>query len=310
MQEALDQVALSQQIAPLPGRHVRVIPDGFQQQCLQLLHPGDLPPGEHPPHQHQQGCGVLHQHPVTAAVQQLQHLLGPQGRQQNARIPLDHVQGRVPPAAFAEGGQGLQIVPPVRIPAAIPGPVFRLLLRGQGVKIPLGAGLHHVVEPVSPAGEPGDKGVFRRQVRQDLRCVRLAGNIPGHVPGELVGLTHNRQEPLPPGRQGPQHGGGEHLINVRFSGVRSLLRQGPEPQVNGGHPALRGLLQLCQLLLVQGRAAAVDIGRQLAALQPQLLRADAVQPSAQPQHLIPGQDPVPAGGDEVDVFRQSRRQFA
>ena len=54
----------------------------------------------------------------------------------------------------------------------------------------------------------------------------------------------------------------------------------------------------------------MDIGRQLAALQPQLLRADAVQPSAQPQHLIPGQDPVPAGGDEVDVFRQSRRQFA
>ena len=311
IQEALDQVALPQQVSPLPVRQLRVPPDGLQQQLLQLPHPGDPAPGEHPPHQHQQGRGMLHQHLIAAVIQQLQHLFGPQSRQQDARVLLHHLQGGVPPACLTIGRQGLQILSVFRVPVAVPGLIRRLLLRGQGVEVPLGAGLHHVVEPVPPAGQSGDKGVFGRQVGQNLRRVRLLRNKPGHLPGELVRQAHHRQELLPPGRQRPQHGGGEHIIDVRrLRRGGPPVRQGLQMQIHGGHPPLGGLLQLRQLLPVQGRAEPVGIGRQLIALQPQLSGADAVQPPAQPQHLVPGQDLVPAGGDQMHIIWQSCRQFA
>lgn len=212
---------------------------------------------------------MLHQHLVAAAVQQLQHLLGPQGRQQNARIPLHHLQGVVPPACLTIGRQSLQILSVFRVPVAVPGLIRRLLLRRQGVEVPLGAGFHHVVEPVSPAGQSGDKGVFGRQVGQNLRRVRFFRNKPGHLPGELVRQAHHRQELLPPGRQRPQHGGGEHVIDVRrLRRGGPPVRQSLQVQIHGGHPPLGGLLQLRQLLPVQGRAEPVGIGCQLIALQP------------------------------------------
>ena len=254
---------------------------------------------------------MLHQHLVAAAVQQLQHLLGPQGRQQNARIPLHHLQGVVPPACLTIGRQGLQILSVFRVPVAVPGLIRRLLLRRQGIEVPLGAGFHHVVEPVSPAGQSGDKGVFGRQIGQNLRRVRLLRDKLGHLPGELVRQAHHRQELLPPGRQRPQHGGGEHIIDVRrLRRGGPPVRQSLQMQIHGGHPPLGGLLQLRQLLPVQGRAEPVGIGRQLIALQPQLPGPDAVQTPAQPQHLVPGQDLVPAGGDQMHIIRQSCRQFA
>ena len=283
---------------------------GFQQ-GFQLHHFGDLLPSEHPAHQHQNGQRVALQRFHRAAVQPLQQLGGAEGGKQIPRVRLDDGKGCVAVAAVLKGLQSVEVLGFLGIPAAIPLPDLRLPSGGQLGKEPLGALFHHVVEAEAhPVRQAGDKGVLLGEGPQHLLRVGQGGDSPGHLHRELIGQPHHSEEAPGLLGQGLQHGGGEHLINVRFPGVRSLLRQGPEPQVNGGHPALRGLLQLCQLLLVQGRAAAVDIGRQLAALQPQLLRADAVQPSAQPQHLIPGQDPVPAGGDEVDVFRQSRRQFA
>ena len=89
-----------------------------------------------------------------------------------------------------------------------------------------------------------------------------------------------------------------------------MLGERPQVQVDGGEPALAGVEQRFRLRVGKLRAAAVGIGRQLIALQPQLPGPDAVQTPAQPQHLVPGQGLVPAGGDQMHIIRQSCRQFA
>ena len=53
-----NEVALAQQVAAFFLGQLRVFFDGSQQQRFQLLHFRNLPPCEHPAHQHQNGKGI------------------------------------------------------------------------------------------------------------------------------------------------------------------------------------------------------------------------------------------------------------
>ena len=311
-QEAHDEIALAQQIAPLLRRHGGVLINGRQQQRLQLQHFGDLPPGEHPAHQHQQGQRVLLQHVRRAVIQKCQHVRGLQGRQQDAGVEDDHPQQRVIAAASAIGGHGVKILAVRLVPDAAAIQIALLRLRRQGGKRPLGAVLHHVVEAVGHAvRQPPDKGVLLRQRRQQLGGFVIFRDEAGHLGGEFVGKAHYRQKLLLLRGQRVDHGGREHGIDVR--GVirqRTVLRQCPQIQIDCGEPALAGAEQRLYLRIGQDCAAAAGVNGQLRVVQPQLLRADLAEPPSQPQRLLTGEEPVAAGHDQVYVVRQAVGQCA
>ena len=79
--EALDQVAFSQQVAPLLRVKLRMLLHGSGKQRFQLQHLRDLPPVKHTPHQYQDRQRVLFQHLLRALPQNLQHQRRVKGRQ-------------------------------------------------------------------------------------------------------------------------------------------------------------------------------------------------------------------------------------
>ena len=261
-QKAQNEVALAQQVAPLLGRKLRVLPHGGFQQGLELHHFGDLLAGEHPAHQHQNGQRVPLKGVHRAAAQPFQQLRRAEGCQQDAGVLLNDMEGGVIIPAFFVGTQGGQILPPSLVPAAIPFPDGRLPRGGQLGKQPLGAFFHHVVEPEALAvRHPGDKGVLPRQGQQHLLGVRHPGHGRSHLYRKLIGQAHHGQKLLPLRRQGLDHGCGEHGIDVRAGGQQGApLRQRVEIEVDGREPALAGVEQGFPLGLRQLHAAAADVG--------------------------------------------------
>ena len=196
------------------------------------------------------------------------------------------------------------------VPPSVAAQAGRLRLRRQGAERAAGALLHHVVEAVRLAvRQARHEGVLLRQRRQLARRVPVSRDGAGHLHGEFVRKAHHRQKLPAAGRQRLDHGGGEHGVDVRAA-VRqgAALRQGLQPQIHGGEPALAGVQQVLHLLIRQLRAAAVGVDRQLRVVQAQLLPADAANPSAQPENLLRRQKAVAARHDKVYVLRQPSGQ--
>ena len=306
-QEALDEVALPQQVAPLGGGPLGVLGHGGFQQGFQLHHFGDLLPGEHPAHQHQNGQRVALQRFHRAAVQPLQQLGGAEGGKQIPCVRLDDGKGCVAVAAVLKGLQSVEVLGFLGIPAAIPLPDLRLPGGGQLGKEPLGALFHHVVEAEAhPVRQAGDKGVLLGEGPQHLLRVGQGGDSPGHLHRELIGQPHHSEEAPSLLGQGLQHGGGEHGVDVRPRLQQAPpLGQGMEVQVDGGEPPLAGAQQALGLGGGDLHAAAVGVGQQLLPVQAKAVGLDAVEPPPQPHHLLPGQKAVAAGHDKVDVLGQA-----
>ena len=188
---------------------------GFQQ-GLQLHHFGDLLPGEHPAHQHQNGQRVALQRFHRAAVQPLQQLGGAEGGKHIPRVRLDDGKGCIVVAAVLKGLQRVEVLGFFGIPMAIPLPNLRLPGGGQLGKEPLSALFHHVVEAEAhPIRQAGDKGVLLGEGPQHLLRVGQGGDSPGHLHRELIGQPHHGEEAPGLLGQGLQHGGGEHGVDVR-----------------------------------------------------------------------------------------------
>ena len=163
-QEAQDQVPFSQQVAPFLLRPLRMGADGVLQQPFQSHHLGDLPPGEHPAHEHQNGQRMFFQHRFRTTLQKRQHRLRLQRSQKDPSIRLDDLEGGVIVAARLIGVQGVQILLVGLVPIAVTAAVSVLLGRFQLSKRLLRTSLHHVVEPEGHAvGQTGHKGVLLGQ---------------------------------------------------------------------------------------------------------------------------------------------------
>ena len=306
-EEAHNEVALSQQIAPLFGGQLRVFLDGGHQQVFQFQHPGDLPPVEHAAHQHQQGKGMGLEDGGGALVQDRQHVRGLEGRQQNAGIRLNDPQQCVIIAAPVVGCHGVEVLAAALVPRAVPFPVGGLLCSIQHQKGALRALLHHVVKAVGHAVRQAfDEGVLLRQSGEQRFRAGVLRDEAGHLHGELVGKAHDRQKFPLPGGEGIDHGGSEHGGDVGAA-VRqgAPLRKGPQIQIDGGKPALAVVKQSLHLLVGKLRAAPVGVDGKLRVVQAQLPGADLIDPAAQPDDLRRREEQVPAGDDQVRVFRQA-----
>ena len=138
--------------------------DGVLQQPFQSHHFGDLPPGEHSAHEHQNGQRMFFQHRFRTPLQKRQHRLRLQRSQKDPSIRLDDLEGGVIVAARLIGVQGVQILLVGLVPIAVTAAVSVLLGRCQLSKCLLRTSLHHVVEPEGHAiGQTGHKGVLRGQ---------------------------------------------------------------------------------------------------------------------------------------------------
>ena len=155
------------------------------------------------------------------------------------------------------------------------------------------------------------EGVLLRQRRQQPRRVPVFGDELRHFRRKFIGKPHDGEKFPLLRRERVKHGGGKHGIDIRAAaGQRAVLRKSAEVQVDGGEPALAGVEQRIDLRLRQRCAAAAGIDGQLRVVEAQLLHSDLMHPPSKAQHLLAGQEAVPARHDEVDVLRQPVRQPA
>ena len=280
-----------------------MLPDGRQQQRFQFQHFGDLPPGEHPAHQHQNGKGVGLQRFGGAVVQRRQHVLRLQRRQQDARIAADDPQQRIIIPALPVSGEGVEILPVLLIPQAEALPTEPLRFRRHRQKAALGTLLHHVVEAIGSAVlQARDKGVLLRQRREDLPRVPIACDILRHFDGKFIGKPHDRQKRPLLFRQRIDHGGGKGGVDVGMAaGQHAALGERAQIQINGGEPPLAGIEKAFHLRVGKLRAATVGIDGKLRMVQAQLVRADLIHFGPKPHRLRSGQETVPAGNDQMHI---------
>ena len=297
-EKAQNEVAFAQQIAALLRGQLRVLLDGCQQQRLQLQHFRDLPPCEHPAHQHQNGKGIGLQR-----FGGVQHNRGLQRRQQDARIAADDAQQRVVILTFLIGGDGVEILPVLLIPEAKAFPIEPLRLLRHRQEAALGARLHHVVEAIGHAiRQACDKGVLLGQHGEKLLRVRIACDSLCHFDGKLVGKSHDGEKLPLFFRQRIDHGSGEGGIDVGMAaGQHAALGERAQIQIYGGEPALAGIEKAFDLRIGKLRAAAMGIDGKLRMVEAELLCADLIASCPQPHHLRRGQKAVAACNDQMHV---------
>ena len=159
--------------------------------------------------------------------------------------------------------------------------------------------------------QAADEGVLLGQRGKELFGVRVPGDEARHLGGKLVREAHHREKLALPPRQRIDHSGGEHAVDVRaLVGEGPALRDRAQVQIDRGKPALARVEQLVDLSVRKLRPAAVRVDSQLRVVEAELLRANLVDPAAEPQQLCHRQKSVAAGDDEMDVFRQTARQRA
>ena len=108
------------------------------------------------------------------------------------------------------------------------------------------------------------------------------------------------------GRERVDEGVEEHLINVRLLiWQRSLLRQKTQVQIDRREPSFTGVEQGGDVRFLQGNSTAVCISGQFPMVQTQVLCGDLMELPTQTHHLAAGEEPVSAGHDDMDVFRQA-----
>ena len=306
-EKAQNEVAFAQQIAALLRGQLRVLLDGCQQQRLQLQHFRDLPPCEHPAHQHQNGKGIGLQRFGGAFVQCVQHNRGLQRRQQDARIAADDAQQRVVILTFLIGGDGVEILPVLLIPEAKAFPIEPLRLLRHRQEAALGARLHHVVEAIGHAiRQACDKGVLLGQHGEKLLRVRIACDSLCHFDGKLVGKSHDGEKLPLLFRRRIDHGSGEGGIDVGMAaGQHAALGERAQIQIYGGEPALAGIEKAFDLRIGKLRAAAMGIDGKLRMVEAELLCADLIYSGAQPYRLCGRQKAVAAGDDQMHIDGQT-----
>ena len=284
-----------------------MLPDGRQQQRFQFQHLRDLPPGEHPAHQHQNGKGVGLQCFGGTLVQRRQHILRLQRRQQDARIAADDPQQRVVIPALPVSGEGVEILPVLLIPQTEALPIALLRFRRHRLKAALGTLLHHVVEAIGSAVlQARDKGVLLRQRRENLPRVPIAYDILRHFDGEFIGKPHDCQKRPLLFRQRIDHGGGKGGVDVGMAaGQYAALGERAQIQINGGEPPLTGIEKAFHLRVGKLCAAAVGIDGQLGVVKAQLLRADLIHFGPKPHRLRGEQKTIPACNDQMYICGQA-----
>ena len=305
IKKALDQVALGQKVAPLFLAPLGVLVQRGHQLLLQLLHFGNPVPVEHTPHQHQQRRRVGAQGSFGAFGQGFQHCVRRHGAQKNSGVLLNHPKKGVVVLAAPVGIQGVQQhivrLKPLAVAVVVQAALFfRQLLKGQG-----GAVLQHMVAAVAVTVRQAlHEGVAAGQLRQQGGGIASAGDGLGHFNRELIGQPHHGQKFLLGRGQRVDHGGGEQGVNVGiFARQRAPLGQRLQVQVNRQDPALRVVQKVLQFLLGEIGPAAVHVDGQVGLIQPKLLGRELVQPVPQANALPLGEDPVPAGDDQVNVAR-------
>ena len=305
--KAQNEIAFPQQVAALFFGQFRMLPDGRQQQRFQFQHFGDLPPGEHPAHQHQNGKGVCLQRFGGAVIQRVQHVLRLQRCQQDARIAADDPQQRIIIPALPVSGEGVEILPVLLIPQAEALPIALLRFHRHRLKAALCTLLHHVVEAIGSAVlQARDKGVLLRQRREDLPRVPIACDILRHFDGEFIGKPHDRQKRPLRFRQRIDHGGGKGGVDVGMAaGQYAALGERAQIQINGGEPPLAGIEKALHLRVGKLCAAAVGIDGQLGVVKAQLLRADLIHFGPKPHRLRGGQKTIPACNDQMYICGQA-----
>jgi len=311
-EETHDQVTLAQQVAPLRRRELRVLPDGSQQKLLQLQHFGDIPPVEHTAHQDKKRQRMRLQVGNGTHCHGVQYRLRVQGCEQDARVLFHNAQSGIVISALPIGRHGLNVLPVLLIPRAQTLAAAHLHRLGQCQKGLLGAFFHHVVKAIGHAiRQAGDKGVLSGQRGEQLIRVGIPGDKAGHLHGKLIGQTHDRQKLPLFFRQRIDHGGGEGGVDVGIAVWQcAALGKRPQIQIHGGKPALAGIKQRVHLGIGKVGAAAVGINGQLRVIQPQLFRADPVDPISQPKELCGGEKTVTACNDQMRVAGQTPRQRA
>ncbi len=245
-------------------------------------------------------------------LQRLQHGDRIQRGKQNAGVLLHHPEQRVIIPGRPVGGDGVEMLPMRLIPCAEALPISRLAGLRKLLECAERTFLHHVVKAIGRAvRQTLDKGVLSGQrIQQRFRAVVLHDE-PGHFHGELVGKPHNGQKLPLLFREGVDHGGGKDGGNIGIAvRQRAVLIKHPKIQIDRGKPSLAVIQQRLDLLVGKGRAAAVCIDGKLRVIQPELLRADLIDPSAQPDELRRRQKKIPAGNDQVRVGRQPSCQGA
>lgn len=215
-------------------------------------------------------------------------------------------------SALPIGGHGLNVLPVLLIPRAQTLAATHLRRLGQCQKGLLGAFLHHVVKAIGHAiRQAGDKGVLSGQRGEQLIRVGIPGDKAGHLHGKLIGQTHDRQKLPLFFRQRIDHGGGEGGVDVGIAVWQcAALGKRPQIQIHGGKPALAGIKQRVHLGIGKVGAAAVGINGQLRVIQPQLFRADPVDPISQPKELRGGEKTVTACNDRERVCQDDFCKFS
>ena len=115
-EEAHDQVALTQQVAPFFRRQLRMLLNGSQQERFQFQHFWDIPPVEHTAHQYQNRQRMRFQHGSRARLNIGEHDLRIKRREQNTRVFLYDAQQGVVISAPSVRCYGVQILSVVFVP--------------------------------------------------------------------------------------------------------------------------------------------------------------------------------------------------
>ena len=285
--KAQDEVAFAAQIAAILVRKAVVFRCGAQQQLLQRQHLPVFAPRKQAAHQHQQRAGVGFERLVRAVRKAAQHILRVGRGQLHAHVLRHHAQPTGGVAALLIGCKCLQVLPALLVPRAVAVVGSALRFRTQTGKHAPGAGFHHVVEAISAAvRQAGDKGVLLGQAREHCFHVVPPRDAARHFGGEFVRKAHHGEEFLLVLRKRIDQRGGKHLIDVGiFIRKHAALRKGAKAQIDGGKPALARAQQRIHLPVGQRHAAFARVDGKLRVVQPQLIRADAVQPPAQPHDL-------------------------
>ena len=242
----------------------------------------------------------------------LQHCFGRQRGKQDACILLHNAKQSIIISALPIRRHGMQILAVLLIPDTKTAAVHRLLFGRQRVKGALCTFLHHVVKTIDlPIGQTLHKGILLRQCGQQLFCMGSFCNKVRHFQRKFIRKPHNREEFSCIHRQGRNHCGGKHGVDIGFTvGQSAAFRKRTQMQINCGKPTLTRIKQGGNFCIRKGSATAVCINGKLCMVQTQLCRAKLTEPAAQTYLCRKGQKTVAACYNDMHIFGQTVRQRA
>ena len=169
-----------------------------------------------------------------------------------------------------------------------------------------------MVEAIAhPIRQTRDEGILLGQHGDDLRRLRVAGDVTCHLDREFIREAHDREKGLLLLRQRIDHRLREGRVDVGLPTRQyPVLRKCPEIQVHRREPALARVQQVLDLRIREIRATAMRIDRELRVVESQLLRPDLVHLRPEPHGFRRRQKPIATRDDEMHIGRQAMRQHA